>query len=254
MYIMNLIARESRHENSPIHGRDAGEIMQTLAPRRGPERVIDFMVRTGPYGEGFGKDAAGLTLDKLEANPHGIDFGPLKPRIPEVLRTASGKIELAPERIVADVARLRERLGDREDGLLLIGRRHLRSNNSWMHNLPKLVSGKPRCTLQMNPDDAAGLRLETGDTATVTSQAGEVTAPVELCEDMMPGVVSLPHGWGHGHPDLRMGVAADNAGVNTNLLTDENQLDMPSGNSVLCGIPVQVSRAEAFAEDTAVAK
>ena len=254
MYIMNLISRESRHENSPIHGRDPAEILQELAPRRGPERVLDLMVRTGPYGEGFGKNTDGLTLDKLEANPNGIDFGPLESRIPEMLRTASGKIELTPDCIVQDVARLKAGLSGSTDGLLLIGRRHLRSNNSWMHNLPKLVSGKPRCTLQMHPDDASSLGLNDGSTATITSKVGEITAPVELCDDMMPGVVSLPHGWGHGEPGVRMSVAADHAGVNTNLLTDENQIDIPSGNSVMCGIPVNVSRAEALAEDAMMAK
>ena len=122
------------------------------------------MLRTGPYGDGFGADPEGLSLDVLEANPHGVDLGPLQPRLPEVLRTPSGKIELAPEAIVADVeARLVPSLGRRTNGeMVLVGRRDLRSNNSWMHNLEVLVKGKPRCTLQVHPDDAAAWAWSTG--------------------------------------------------------------------------------------------
>jgi anaerobic selenocysteine-containing dehydrogenase len=203
--------------------------------RRGPDRLIDLMLRVGPYD---------LTLDDLLANPHGIDLGPLEPRIPEVLRTPSGKVEMAPDVIVADVGRMRARLTGEPDHnghpFLLIGRRHLRSNNSWMHNVEVLVKGKPRCTVMVHPDDAARLGLAEGDPAVVSSRVGSVTAPVELTDGILPGVVSLPHGWGHGQPGTRMRVAAEHAGVNSNILTDEAAVDPITGNAVLNGIPVSL--------------
>ncbi len=254
LVMLNLIERETKLETSPIAGRDAQEILAALAPRRGPERAIDFMLRTGPYGDGFGADVDGLTLAKLEAAPHGIDLGPLEPRLPEVLRTPSGKIELAPDFIVQDVRRLASSLDGNGQGLLLVGRRHVRSCNTWMHNTTRLVSGKPRCTLLMNPADAEDLGLAEGDAAAITSRAGTVQAPVEVTADMMPGVVSLPHGWGHDAPDIRLNVARNHPGVNSNLLTDEYHLDPLSGNAVLCGIPVTVKRAAMSREREAVAK
>ena len=211
------------------------------------------MLRTGPHGEGFGANPDGLSLARLEAAPHGIDLGPLTPRMPDVLRTPSGKIELAPEIVVQDVPRLRERLSRNGNGFLLIGRRHLRSNNSWMHNTPRLVSGKPRCTLLMNPSDAAELGVESGENVIVSSRTGRLTAPVEVTDDMMPGVVSLPHGWGHDATGARMHVAREHAGVNSNLLADEELLDIPSGNAVLCGIPVTLAPVAAKRAATGVA-
>ena len=156
-----LLARELGTPQSPLFGRDPDELLAALEPCVGPERLLDVMLRAGPYGDGFGARDAGpmLSLAKLEAAPHGIDLGPLQPRLPDALRTPSGKIELAPERLVADVQRLRESLhAPRNGGLQLIGRRLLRSNNSWMHNLPMLVAGKPGCTLHVHPDDAAAAR------------------------------------------------------------------------------------------------
>ena len=201
------------------------------------------MLRVGPFGDGFGADPDGLTLGRLEAEPHGIDFGPMRPRIPDALRTPSGRMELAPEPIVADVPRLRAELSTHANGqLVLIGRRQLRSNNSWMHNLPALVKGKDRCTLQVHPDDADRLGLADGDGARVTSSAGELTVPVEVTDEIMRGVVSIPHGWGHGDPGNRMAVAAEHAGVNSNLLAPVD-VDAVSGNAVLNGIPVEVSAA-----------
>jgi anaerobic selenocysteine-containing dehydrogenase len=204
--------------------------------RRGPARVLDLMLRTGPYG---------LSLDDLLANPHGIDLGPLEPRLPEALRTPSGKVEMAPPEILADVARMRAALADADTAddtrpFLLIGRRHLRSNNSWMHNVEVLVKGKPRCTLLLHPDDAAELGLADGAPATVASRVGSVTAPVELTDGIRRGVVSLPHGWGHHVPGTKMRVAAEHAGVSSNVLTDEREVDAVSGNAVLNGIPVSV--------------
>jgi len=245
MVMLQRIEHEVTSPTSPIHGRDPAEILAALAPRRGPERLLDLMLRTGPYGDGFGARPDGLTLAVLEANPHGVDLGPLEPRIPEVLRTPSGKVELAPEPLVADVARLRADLDRPAAAMLLIGRRDLRSNNSWMHNLPVLVKGKPRCTAQMHPADAARLGLGEGALARVASRVGAVDIPVELTDAIMPGVLSIPHGWGHDRPGAGIRVAADHAGVNSNLLADELALDPLSGDAVLNGIPVTVERTPA---------
>jgi len=228
---------------SPIHGRESAEIMAALAPRRGPERLLDLMLRTGPYGDAFGANPGGLGLAALEAKPHGIDLGPLAPRIPEVLRTPSGKIELAPEPLVADVARLRAALERPGSPMVLIGRRDLRSNNSWMHNLGVLVKGNPRCTMHVHRADARRLGLADGGRARVVSRTGAIEVPVEVTDAIMPGVVSIPHGWGHDEPDARLRIAAAHAGVNSNRLADELALDPLSGNAVLNGIPVTVERA-----------
>jgi anaerobic selenocysteine-containing dehydrogenase len=222
-------------------GRDVEELLAQLEPRVGPERLLDAMVRTGPYGDDFGA-REGLTLDALEAAPHGIDLGPLQPRLPEALRTASGTIELAPAPLVADVERLRAALErPRNRGLVLIGRRHLRSNNSWMHNVEMLVRGPERCTLHVHPDDAERLGLADGAPAVVSGRSGSVTLAAEVTEDVMPGVVSIPHGWGHDGDGVRMRVASEYAGVNANALGDEQLLDAVSGNAVLNGIPVEVA-------------
>jgi anaerobic selenocysteine-containing dehydrogenase len=245
MVIQTLIQREAGSEGSRLAGRDPAELLAELEPRRGPERVLDFMLRAGPYGDGFGLDPDGLTLDVLEQNPHGVDLGPLEPRVPDVLRTESGKIELAPEPIVADLDRLRAAMArERNGGLVLIGRRQLRSNNSWMHNLPALVKGKERCTLHIHPDDAERLGLADGAAALLRSAAGSLEAPVEVTEDIMPGVVSIPHGWGHDAAGVRMSVASAHAGVNSNLLADESLVEPLSGNAVLNGIPVEVSASD----------
>jgi anaerobic selenocysteine-containing dehydrogenase len=219
--------------------------MDALEPRRGPERALDFLLRAGPYGDAFGDEPDGLTLEVLERNRHGVDLGPLQPRLPEVLRTPSGKVELAPAPIVADLERLRASLASNGNGMVLIGRRQLRSNNSWMHNLPALVKGKDRCTLLVNPEDASRLGLVEGAPAAISSATGRIVAPVELDDGIMPGVVSIPHGWGHDAPGVRLSVASEHAGVNSNLLSDERLIDPLSGNAVLNGIPVQVVPATA---------
>ena len=229
---------------SPLHGRDPAELRGLVEGDSPEDRVVDAMLRTGPYGDQFGAEPEGLSLAALRRQPHGVDLGPLEPQLPGALRTPSGRVELAPEPIAREVARLRGRLG-REPGteLLLVGRRHVRSNNSWMHNLPSLVSGKDRCTLQVHPDDAARLGLTDGDAARVASRVGKLEAPVEVTEDVMPGVVSLPHGWGHTRPGSALRVAAAHPGVNSNLLTDESVLDPLSGNATLNAIPITLERA-----------
>ena len=199
------------------------------------------MLRTGPFGDGFGADPDGTSLDDLLEHPHGRDFGALVERLPGVLRTPSGKIELAPEVLIADLDRLEAGIDELESrGLVLVGRRDLRSNNSWMHNIEVLVKGKPRCTLHVHPDDAAHLGLADGRPASITSRVGSVTAPVEVTDSIRPGVVSLPHGWGHDVAGTSLRVASEHAGVNSNILSDHAALDPLSGTSVLNGIPVTV--------------
>jgi anaerobic selenocysteine-containing dehydrogenase len=244
----DFVARQQVEEavgatGSPVAGRDPDELMAALAHRRGPDRLLDLMLRTGPYGDAFGSRTEGLSLAVLEANPHGVDLGALAPRIPEVLRTPSGKVELAPLEITTDVARLRATLDRPAPQMVLVGRRDLRSNNSWMHNVPNLVRGKARCTLLVHPDDAARLGLADGRPARVRSRVGTLEIPVEVTDTIMPGVVSIPHGWGHDAPGTRMRVAAEHAGVNTNLLADELGMDPLSGNAILNGIPVTIERA-----------
>jgi anaerobic selenocysteine-containing dehydrogenase len=227
------VERELATPRSPLAGGSVDDVMAELAPRTGPERLLDLMLRSGPYG---------LTLQDLEQAPHGIDLGPLKPRLPEALRTTSGKIELAPGPLVADVDRLRGALQTPADGgLVLVGRRQLRSNNSWMHNLPVLVKGKDRCTLHVHPRDAERLQLQDGEPAELRSRTGSVVAQVEVTEGIMPGVVSLPHGWGHDVPGTVQRVAQEHPGTNSNILADELLLDAVSGNAVLNGIPVELA-------------
>lgn len=238
--ITATLAREVADPHSPVAGRSAEELTAMLPDGPGYERRLDMMLRLGPFGDAFGTKPDGLNLARLKDNPHGIDLGALTSRIPEILRSPSGMVELAPETILADVPRLLASL-DSADGFLLIGRRHLRSNNSWMHNLPALSGGSNRCTLQIHPDDAA--RLGVTDLAVVTGPGGTLEVPVEITDAIRPGVVSLPHGWGHTAPGTRMSVAAQHPGVNVNSLLDDSLMDPLSGTAVLNGVPVEVAAA-----------
>jgi anaerobic selenocysteine-containing dehydrogenase len=234
-----------RDEHGRVHDRDLDELRTMLGDRIGPERLLDIMVRTGPYGDGFGADPDGLTLARLEAAPHGVDLGPLKPdRIPDLLRTPSGKIEVFPDLLRADLERLTTSLSRvRDEALVLVGRRHVRSNNSWMHNVRVLTKGRNRCTLQVHPDDAQRLGLADGTPTRVRSRVGEVVIVAEVTDGIRPGVVSIPHGFGQDLPGVRLQVASEYGGVNTNLLTDELFYDEPSGNIALNGVPVTVEPA-----------
>ena len=232
---------------SSIHGRDPEEIFSTTTTGddedllRGPERMLDFLVRTGPYGDGYGAHPHGLTLERLKGAPHGVDLGPLRARLPGDLCTPSGKVELTPEYLLADVPRLRDSAARMPNGgFLLIGRRHIRSNNSWMHNIDVLVKGKERCTLQISDEDAQRLGLSGDARVKVSSAAGTLTVPVEVTDSIMPGVVSLPHGWGHDLEGSALSVAAERPGVNTNRLST-GAMDPISGNAILNGIPVEVA-------------
>ncbi|GGL50443.1 dehydrogenase [Streptomyces anthocyanicus] len=241
LVIEQTLAKAVREPHSPAHGRDPAELTALLTGETGPERRLDLMLRLGPYGDGFGARPDGLTLERLLAHPHGIDLGPLRPRLPQPLKTRSGKVELLPAPIAADLPRLARARDARPAGLVLVGRRHLRSNNSWMHNVPALTGGSNRCTLHVHPEDAARLGLRGAQPVRVTGPGGAVTAPAEVTDAVRPGVVSLPHGWGHDRPGTRQTHAATDPGVNVNQLLDGSALDPLSGNAVLNGVPVTLT-------------
>jgi anaerobic selenocysteine-containing dehydrogenase len=210
-----------------------------------PSRVLDLGLRFGPYGSRFKPFSSGLTLAKLKQAPHGIDLGPMKSCFPERLCTPSKRIALAPELLVKDVERVKSKLLESSmdhspHDLLLIGRRHLRSNNSWMHNSERLVKGRPRCTLLMNPSDAANRDIIAGQQVQVRSRVGSIAVPVEISEEMMRGVVSIPHGWGHDRSGVQMGVAEQHAGASINDLTDDQSIDTLCGTAAFNGTWVLV--------------
>jgi anaerobic selenocysteine-containing dehydrogenase len=236
--LLGLKDRLEVHRGRSLRSR----VENAALARLGPDGILDLMLRAGPYGFLRG----GLSMARLRRAPHGVDLGPLEPCLPGRLPRDHRFIELGAPELVADVERARPLLGSAPNGkLLLVGRRHLRSNNSWMHNVPKLVAGKPRCTLLVHPDDARRLGLAAAGTAVVTSRVGSVRVQVEVSDEIMPGVVSLPHGFGHGRAGVRLSVAAraENAGVSANDLTDELLVDGLSGNAALNGVPVEVAPA-----------
>lgn len=209
-----------------------------LKPTMPPAQMIDHSLRAGLYGDGSDYK---LSLDTLLEYPHGLDLGALKPNLAHRLKTANGAIQAAPEIIMADIARFAAVATPQPDQLLLIGRRHVRSNNSWMHNYQRLVKGKPRHQLLMHPQDLASRGLSDGQQVRVTSRVGIIEVPVVASFDMMPGVVSLPHGWGHKRPGVLAQIATLQPGESANDLTDERELDSLSGNAVLNGVSVQVA-------------
>jgi anaerobic selenocysteine-containing dehydrogenase len=223
--------------------RDPAALLAAVGDRRGPERLLDLVLRAGPYGDGFSGDGDGLTLATLEANPHGIDHGPLEPRIPDVCTTEDGRVHLAPEPLVAGLEALDADLERDPPSRVLVGRRHLRTNNSWSHNVPSLGRGRQLCTLQIHPDDAARDGLADGGRAQVSSAAGSIEVDVEVTDDLRPGVVSLPHGYGHDLEGVELTHARARGGANSNVLTDRFELDPISGNAVLNAIPVTVTPA-----------
>jgi anaerobic selenocysteine-containing dehydrogenase len=192
--------------------------------------VLDLLLRFGPHR---------LSLAKLRRAPHGLDLGPLEPRLAKLM--GRRKVQAAPERFAADLARLERRLDATGDGLVLVSRRTLRSNNSWNHNAPRLVSGKERCVLEMNPRDAEQRGIASGQRVALKSRVGEIAVPVQVTDAVMEGVVSLPHGWGHDKKGARLRVAATRPGASVNDVTDDAFVDALSGASALSGVPVEVA-------------
>jgi anaerobic selenocysteine-containing dehydrogenase len=218
-----------------LAGDKAPQVLQAVSGLSGPERLLELALRAGPYGDLFGLKPGGLNLAKVRAAPGGIDLGPLAPRLPEMLRTPSGRIELAPPSVLADLPRALAELDRPAPALVVIGRRDVRSNNSWMHNLPTLAKGPDRCTAIVHPDDAARAGLGEGARATLGGPAASVQVTLHVSDAMMPGVVCLPHGWGHGQPGARLALAAQRPGANLNALLDDGARDPLSGNAVLSG-------------------
>jgi anaerobic selenocysteine-containing dehydrogenase len=238
-----LDAEQFGREATKLFAEKAGAVIEATAHLQGPSRLLDMALRNGPYGDGFGRKPEGLNLAKVQGAPGGIDLGELTPRVPELLRTPSGKIELAPPMLLADLQRPAQDLARQTPSMVIIGRREVRSNNSWMHNLPLLAKGPERCTALIHPTDAQHLGLADGSMARIRSRAGSIEARVQLSGDMMPGVVSLPHGWGHNLAGTRLALAAQRPGANLNDLLDENWRDPLSGNAVLSGIAVELAPA-----------
>ncbi len=233
---VRLIARRG------VVGRITAPIVRAAVRALPPLRLLSLLLRFGPRG------AHGVSLKTLRADPHGLDLGPLMPRLPGALRTKRRRIDLAPRLMIDELARVARALDDEKAApvpatrpLVLVGRRDLRSNNSWMHNVPVLVRGLRRCTLLMHPQDAAARGLTDGGTARVTSRVGTVDVTVELTDAMMPGVVSLPHGWGHDVIGAQQAVARRHPGVSANALTDDLRLDSVTGTAAFNGVPVTVA-------------
>ena len=209
-----------------------------------PSGIIDDLLRNGKYGKG----EHALTLDKVKANPHGIDLGPLQPALPEAILHEAKIIPLEFDYFMGDLPRVERHffgteVATEDAPLMLIGRRHLKTNNSWLHNSPRMHKGNNRCTAQIHPTDAQTYSIKDGDKVVVTSRVGRVAVEAEVTEKIMPGVISIPHGWGHDKNGINWQVASQNAGANVNALTDEMAVDELSGNAVLNGVPVSIARA-----------
>ena len=237
-----LFELQTRMEHQGVFGRVKRKLVKRFI---GPERILDLGLRFGPYGAKLNPFSKGLTLRKLKQAPHGIDLGPLSSCLPGRLRTSDKCIELAPEVLVKDIERVKEKLFDNASrhsngDLLLIGRRQLRSNNSWMHNSQRLVKGKPQCTILMHPTDAAQRHLSQGQNVSVRSRVGGVVVPIEVSEEMMPGVVSIPHGWGHDRLGIQLEVAQQHAGESINDVTDNLTIDALCGTAAFNGTWVEV--------------
>ncbi|MFK7895124.1 MAG: molybdopterin-dependent oxidoreductase [Myxococcota bacterium] len=232
-------------DRSPFAGKlDPEAISKALGETPGPARLIELLLRLGLYGDGFGQSPDGITLEKVKESRHGIELSRLTPSLPESIQTPDGQIDLAPQRILDDLPRLNAWIAAGPDPRLsLIGRRNIRSMNSWLHNLPSMVKGRDRCTLYVSPVDAARLGLKNGGRAKLRSRIRSIEVPVEVTDEIAPGVVSLPHGWGHDLPGVQLTVAGAKPGVNANLVVDDAPVDMPSGTSVLNGIPVELEPA-----------
>lgn len=234
-----------RMQNKGWQSNVGGWFRKTILPRLGNRWIINKQLKRGPYYKSHGLD-----IKKLINHPHGIDLGPLQPCLPGRLFTTDKKINLAPTECLADMRQLAKKLlidkaasTAPEFDLLLVGRRDPRTCNSWLHNSYRMVKGKNRCLVLVNPKDAEDCDISDGDLVTVCSRAGSINIPAAISDEMMPGVISIPHGWGHDMDDIKLDVARAHAGVNTNLLTDDQLLDTISGNAALNGVPVAISKA-----------
>lgn len=229
-------------DNAVLGALTFDQVIQHVGSEPGEERMFDMLLRSGPYGDHFGDRPEGLTLAKLKEHGQGMDFGPMKPRIEDVLHLPDKRIDFAPAAIAGDVKRVGQWVDrGQESGLHLIGRRQVRSCNTWMHNFPSLAKGPELCVLLMHPEDAQERNIADGGRVTIRSRTGEVNVPVKISDEMRRGVVSLPHGWGHDDEEVPgMPRAKARPGVNYNLLADETLLDVPSGIVNLNHIPVEV--------------
>lgn len=234
-----------RMQSSDFFSKSVGWLKKSVLSRLGNQWIINKQLKKGPYYKSHGLD-----IKKLKANPHGLDLGPMQPCLPERLFTADKHINLAPDICLADMQQLAKKLliiksvdAKQEFDLRLIGRRDPRTNNSWLHNSYRMVKGKNRCTALINPQDAASRGISDGDPVSVSSRVGSIRIPAALSDDIMPGVISIPHGWGHDIEGIKLAVASQHAGVNTNILTDDQFLDSLSGNAALNGVPVSLSKA-----------
>ena len=233
-----------RMQGRTFFNKASGWFRKTLMQRLGSEWVINKQLKQGPYSRSHGLD-----LKQLKKNPHGIDLGPMQPCLPERLFTAGKTINLAPETFVSELEKLADVFAvdtsapeqSRFD-LQLIGRRDPRTNNSWFHNSHRMVKGKDRCLALIHPQDAGSRNLSNGDLAKVSSRVGSISIQVAISDEMKPGVISIPHGWGHQLDGIRLGIAQQHAGVNTNILTDDRFLDSLSGNAALNGVPVSITK------------
>lgn len=240
LYTQGIIHTACQAADTPLFGRDPAEVFAALEGV-GPERMIDLGIRVGPWGDDVGRRPGGLTLAEVRRHPDGLRLGELDGgRLADVLTTPSGRIELVHPVLTADVARLADRSERAAPDLVLTSRRHLRSNNSWLHNVSGLMRGRERCTLLIHPDDAAGHGVSDGQPVEVSTSEGSVVVVAEVSDEMMPGVVSLPHGWGHGVDGTRMDVANSHPGVNVNRLNPGALVDVPSNTQVVNGVPCRV--------------
>lgn len=236
--LFQQIEREIRRPGSRIEGRDALEILSMLQRLPPLERKLDFAFRIGPHGDAFGA-RAGITFETLRDAEHGLDLGPLEPRLPEVLRTPTGMIEWRQPFVGDELARLKEALAEAKPKFVLVGRRQLRSNNSWLQHIPSLRHKTRNCHLQMNQDDAMELGLADGDNVAVSTASGRIEVNVAITADIARGVVSLPHGWG---PAPNGSIAdAGQYGANVNTLTDARSTDPLTGTARLNGYAVDIT-------------
>jgi anaerobic selenocysteine-containing dehydrogenase len=259
-----ILAELTRRLGSrPGLARMAASAKSAVPRMLGPDRMLDLMLRTGAYGAEYrgwvrllaalpglaplrrqlaapDRRPAGLTVQRIVDAQHGVDLGPLQPSLLRRIATRDRRVQLAPEMYLRDLDRAATALRAQTPGLVLIGRRHVRSNNSWLHNSQRLVKGKPRCTLQMHPDDAASRGVQDGATVRLRSRVGEVQVAAELTTDVVPGVVCLPHGWGHDREGIRLSVASRHAGASINDVIDDQLIDALTGTAVLNGTPVEV--------------